>query len=71
MWLTLTKSDGAKTAIDFGKVLHLSDHKSGTQIVVNSSVPSKENGAPTPLVLYVAESFDAVVAALGAKKVKR
>jgi hypothetical protein len=71
MWLNLTKPDRAKTSIDFGKVLHFSDHKAGTQVVVNSSVPSKENGAPTPLVLYVAESFDSVVAALGAKKVRR
>lgn len=71
MWLSLTKPDGAKTAIDFEKVSHISDHPNGTQIIVTASVPSKENGSPTPLILYVSERFDAIEAVLGAKKVRR
>ncbi|WP_421579772.1 hypothetical protein [Shinella sp. M31] len=70
MWLSLTKTNGGKTIIDFTKVSHISAHAQGTQIIVNATVPKSETGVPGPLILYVAESFDSIGLALGAKKVR-
>jgi hypothetical protein len=71
MWISLTKADETKTAIDFDKVSHFSDHPNGTQIVLNTSVPGKDNGAPTPLILYVKEHIDLIAGILRAKKARR
>lgn len=70
MWLSLTKTNGGKTVIDFSKVSHISAHAQGTQIIVNATVPNSETGVLGPLILYVAESYDSIGAALGAKKVR-
>ncbi|MBP1884776.1 hypothetical protein [Sinorhizobium mexicanum] len=71
MWISLTTTNQTKTVVDFSKVLHANDHPNGTQIVFDASVPDKDNGAPTPKIIYVVERIEVIERTLRARKARK
>ncbi len=59
MWISLTTTSKAKVVVDFSKVLHVNEHKSGTQIHFSPTLPSRD-GVITSKLLYVEESLASI-----------
>jgi len=69
MWILLTATSKANVLVDFSKVLHVNEHKSGTQIHFAPTLPSRD-GVITSKLLYVEESLESITRSLKGRRPK-
>ncbi len=67
MWILLTTTGKAKVVVNFAEVLHVNEHKNGTQIHFSPTLPSRD-GVITSKLLYVEESLASIARQLKASK---